>query len=297
MRYDIPGVLELFVPDAKAGVDSAPLMLDSPHSGRCYPEDFLTMVPERDLRRVEDSFVDELFAAAPSHGATLLNALFPRTYIDANRAVDDIEPEMILGDWASPLRPTEKSRLGHGLIWRLFPPDRHLYPNKLPAESVRKRLETCWRPYHETLETELARLHSHYGEVWHLNCHSMPSSSSPFIPGRGGKRADFVLGDRDGSSCDRSFTLFVRDVLEAMGYSVRLNDPYRGAELVKAYSDPAHGMHSLQIEINRALYLDENAIQPGRGFETLQENLGILVKALAEFTLAQVDRPTAEAAE
>lgn len=297
MRYDIPGVLELFVPEENTGAEIAPLVLDSPHSGRSYPEDFLTMIPEHDLRRVEDGFVDTLFADAPAYGATLLNALFPRTYVDVNRAVDDIEPEMILGKWDTPLRPTEKSRLGHGLIWRQFPPDRNLYPGKLPADTVRHRLESCWHPYHETLESEMMRLHSRFGEVWHLNCHSMPSSSSPFIPGRAGKRADFVLGDRDGASCDRSFTLFVRDVLEAMGYTVRLNDPYRGAELVKAYASPAHGIHSLQIEINRALYLNESRAEPNKGFSTLQESLSRLVGALAQFTLAQVDRPAAEAAE
>lgn len=297
MRYDLPGILELFVPDEQSGVPSAPLLLDSPHSGRNYPEDFLTLVAERELRKVEDSYVDELFEDAALLGATLLNALFPRTYIDANRAIDDIEPEMILGPWESALRPTEKSRLGHGLIWRVFPPDRQLYPNKLPASAIKTRIDTCWRPYHETLESELMRLRAQHGSVWHLNCHSMPSSSSPFLPGRGGRRADFVLGDRDGASCDRAFTLFVRDLLENLGYSVRLNDPYRGAELVRAYASPAHGVHSLQIEINRSLYLHEHALERSKGFSPLKDNLNRLVLALCDFTRAQVGLTKAEAAE
>lgn len=301
MRHEIPGVLELFTPAASplegTPITSAPLMLDSPHSGRIYPDDFITTVPQRDLRRVEDSFVDQLFAAAPHHGATLLNALFPRSYVDLNRAADDIEPEMVAGPWPTRLQPTEKSRLGHGLIWRLFPPNRALYANKLPADVVRHRIDHFWRPYHEMLESELRRIHTLYGEVWHLNCHSMPSSSSPFLPGRGGRRADFVLGDRDGASCDRAFTLFVRDVLEAMGYSVRLNDPYRGAELVKAYANPAQGIHCLQIEVNRALYMDEASILQNNGFDMLQANLTQLIEALVQFTLAQVDRRAAEAAE
>lgn len=295
MRESLPGVFDLTLP---AG-PGAPLLLDSPHSGRDYPADFRSLVPLRDLRRVEDSFVDILFESAPEAGATLLSARFPRTYIDANRAVCDLDPSLLQGRWPEPLSPTEKSRLGHGLVWRTFPPDRPIYAGRLPVEAVRHRIETCWRPYHATLEGEMARLHSRFGAVWHLNCHSMPSTSSPYMPGRGGRRADFVLGDRDGESCARDFTHFVRDRLEAMGYGVRLNDPYRGAELVRAYADPAHGRHSLQIEINRALYLDERTLEPSPGFAALQHTLTALVQDIAAYTLAntQTDTPPAEAAE
>ncbi|MEC9267234.1 MAG: N-formylglutamate amidohydrolase [Pseudomonadota bacterium] len=292
MRYEVPGVLELTLPDT----DGVPLILDSPHSGRDYPEDFQPLVGRHDLRRVEDAFVDSLFERAPDFGATLLNARFPRTYIDANRAATDLDPAMLLSPWPEPIRPSEKSRLGHGLVWKTYPPDRPLYPGKLAVDAVRRRINEYWLPYHETLETEIRRLHIAHGQVWHLNCHSMPSTSSPYIPGRAGVRADFVLGDRDGTTCGRDFTAFVRDTLEAMGYSVRLNDPYRGAELVRAYAAPSEGRHSLQIEINRALYLDEQAIEPGRGFETLQKTLTELIRAMAAYTRDRID-PVAEAAE
>lgn len=292
MRYRIDGVLDLAVPE-RGGV---PLVLDSPHSGREYPDDFHPLIGNDELRRVEDAYVERLFGAAPDLGAVLLSALFPRTYIDANRADSDIDPTMLRGRWPEPLRPTEKSRLGHGLVWKSFPPDRPLYVGRLPVEEVRARVEKCWRPYHQTLETEIHRLRATHGAVWHLNCHSMPSSSSPFVPGRAGARADFVLGDRDGSSCDRAFTLFARDRLEAMGYAVRLNDPYRGAELVRAYSDPANGRHSLQIEINRGLYLNEDTLQPNQGFEVLRDTLTRLVSSMASYC-RDAARPTAEAAE
>lgn len=296
MRYHVPGVFDLALPD-QGGI---PLILDSPHSGRDYPDDFRTLVPKRDLRRAEDSFVDRLFEAAPTHGAVLLRACFPRTYIDANRAVTDIDPTMLLGRWPGPLRPTEKSRLGHGLVWKTYPPDRPMYSGRLPAATVRHRIDTYWTPYHETLESEFRRLHALHGTVWHLNCHSMPSTSSPYVPGRAGVRADFVLGDRDGTSCERAFVEFVRDALEGMGYAVRLNDPYRGAELVRAYAAPAQGRHSLQIEINRALYMDEmdaRVTEPGRGFEMLRRTLSDLVKAMAGYARDGSERISAEAAE
>jgi len=291
MHFETPGVLDLFLPDSRP----APLILDSPHSGREYPEDFQVLVPRQELHRVEDTLVDRLFEDAPAAGAALLCARFPRTYIDANRAISDIDPAMLLGDWRAPLRPSEKSRFGHGLVWRTFPPDTPLYSGRLPVEMVEHRIDRYWRPYHETLEAEIRRLHTLFGGVWHVNCHSMPSTSSPLVPGRGGRRADFVLGDREGQSCDRAFTLFARDTLESMGYCVRLNDPYRGAELVRAYAAPDQGRHSLQIEINRGIYLDEQTLEPGRGFAALQETLRRFTAAVADFARDQV--APAEAAE
>lgn len=293
MRYEVPGVYDLTVPDA----GSLPLILDSPHSGQFYPAGFEPVVSKRDLRRVEDSYVDQLFDQAPGFGATLLNAHFPRSFIDANRAASDIDPAMLDAPWTGVLQPTEKSRLGHGLIWKTYPPDRAMYRGKLSVAEVEHRIEEYWRPYHEALETEMMRQHSQHGQVWHLNCHSMPSTSSPYIPGRAGTRADFVLGDRDGTTCERAFTLFARETLEAMGYNVRLNDPYRGAELVRAYSAPSLGRHSLQIEINRALYLDEYAIEKGRGFDALKDSLSRFSKALADYVADRLDAATAEAAE
>lgn len=293
MRYEVPDVFDLTVPET----DGLPLILDSPHSGQVYPPGFEPLVSKRDLRRVEDSFVDQLFDQAPRFGATLLNAHFPRTFIDANRASSDLDPAMLDGPWMGPMRPTEKSRLGHGLIWKTYPPDRAMYRSKLSVAEVEQRIEGYWRPYHEALENELMRQHSQHGQVWHLNCHSMPSTSSPYIPGRAGTRADFVLGDRDGTTCERAFILFARETLEEMGYNVRLNDPYRGAELVRAYSAPNLGRHSLQIEINRALYLDEFAIEKGRGFDALKDSLTQLLKTLSGYVSDRLDAATAAAAE
>lgn len=288
----VDGVYRLFaaVPDTVV----APVVLDSPHSGARYPENFRPRVPHRDLRRVEDAFVDELFADAPAHGAVLLAADFPRSFIDPNRAVDDLDLGMIDGAWPQRVAPTEKSRLGHGLIWRSCPSERPMYDGRLPAAEVANRIESYWRPYHDALQGELERAYAAFGAVWHINCHSMPASSSPAVVGRPGARADFVLGDRDGTSCAPAFTEFVRDRLVAMGYSVRLNDPYRGAELVRAYGRPTRDRHSLQIEINRGLYMREAALEKTRGFATLKRDLGRLVQAVCDHALARTRQLAAE---
>jgi N-formylglutamate deformylase len=288
----VEGVYRLAPP--ADGAVRAPVVLDSPHSGACYPARFRPRVPLRELRRVEDAFVDELFDGAPALGASLLAAAFPRSFIDPNRAVDDLDPAMIAGPWPHRVNPTEKSRLGHGLIWRSCPSERPMYDRPLAPEEVAWRIEAFWRPYHEALEGELARAYAAFGAVWHLNCHSMPASSSPIVTGRTGARADFVLGDRDGSSCAPAFTHFVRDRLVAMGYSVRINDPYRGAELVRLHGRPAEDRHSLQIEINRGLYMREATLEKTQGFARLKRDLTRLVGAVCDHAFARTARFAAE---
>lgn len=288
----IEGVYRLTPP--AAGTVRAPVVLDSPHSGAVYPARFRPRIPLRELRRVEDSFVDALFADAPSVGATLLAADFPRSFIDPNRAVDDLDVGMIGGPWPHRVNPTEKTRLGHGLIWRSCPSERPMYDRPLPPEEIAWRIETFWRPYHEALESELTRAYAAFGAVWHLDCHSMPASSSPAVPGRAGARADFVLGDRDGTSCAPGFTQFVRDRLRAMGYTARVNDPYRGAELVRLHGRPAQDRHSLQIEINRSLYMREAALEKTQGFAGLKRDLTRLVGEVCDYALSRTARFAAE---
>jgi len=292
----IPGVFRQASPPS--GALSAPVVLDSPHSGAQYPDTFTPRVPLSDLRRVEDAFVDELFGDAPACGAVLLAAEFPRSFIDPNRAVDDLDLSMIDGAWPYPVAPSEKSRLGHGLIWRSCPSERPMYDRPLPVEEVARRIEGYWRPYHEALQDALEAAYARFGAVWHVNCHSMPASSSPSIagrlPGRAARRADFVLGDRDGTTCAPGFTDFVRAELEEMGYTVRINDPYRGAELVRAYGKPGQDRHSLQIEINRGLYMREAALEKTDGFSTLKRDLARLTQAICDYGLGQTSRAAAE---
>jgi N-formylglutamate deformylase len=256
-----------------------PVVFDSPHSGSTYPSDFKHIIPIDKIRRAEDMYVDELFGAAPDYGATLIAAQFPRSYIDPNRSLEDLDPELLAESWPEPVRPGEKARLGHGLIWRLCPPDMNLYIEKLSPEEVRSRIDGYWRPYHEALRQALDDLYERFDAVWHLNCHSMPSMvRGPFV--NGGGQADFVLGDRDGTTTSPDFLHLVRDCLRAMGYSVKINDPYKGVELVRAYSDPARRRFSLQIEINRALYMDETTFDRLPRFRDLKVDLTRLIASI-----------------
>ncbi len=260
-----------------------PVVFDSPHSGTNYPSDFGSIAPLLVMRRSEDAFVDELFASAPDHGAPLIAAEFPRIYIDPNRGLIDLDPSMLNGVWPDPLVPSRKTELGVGLIWRIMPPDTPLYDRKLSLEEVRGRIERCWKPYHRAVASAIDDAHDRFGKSWHVNCHSMPAMGNAASEDGPVARAEFVLGDRDGTTCEAGFTAFVAGQLRGMGYEVKINEPYKGVELVRRYSDPAKGRHSLQLEINRKLYMDEERIEKSAGFAELQTNLGKLSAAICSY--------------
>jgi N-formylglutamate amidohydrolase len=271
---------------------SAPLVLDSPHSGRSYPEDFGFAVPFEALRRTEDAYVDRLFEGAARLGAGFLDALFPRSYVDANRHETEIDPLLLADSWPDEIRLSERADKGLGVVRRLIGPRLAVYDRLLPSAEIQARIDRYHRPYHDRLQAMLDAAHARFGQVWHLNCHSMKAM------GRGQKgepapiREDFVLGDLDGQSCDPAFRDLVASELRKMGYSVAINVPFRGAELVTRHGAPAEGRHSLQIEINRRLYLDERSVTLNDGFARLKADLERLVARLVDFTATE-----AEAAE
>jgi len=271
---------------------AVPLLLDSPHSGRDFPADFDAAVSEFDLREGEDCFVDELYLPATELGVPLLAALFPRTYLDPNRHHGDIDLELIEGrHWPHEHAPSGKSRIGKALIWRTLDDGRPIYSRKLAVDEVVARIERCHAPYHARLREMLDEAHARFGAVYHINCHSMSAVGGRQAEGGEGKpRADFVLGDRDGTTCDPAFTDHVRVTLSAMGYEVAVNDPYKGVELVRAYSDPAARRHSLQVEINKKLYMDEVTRTKHEGFAPLQANLTRLVQAINDYIAAELRR-------
>ena len=261
-----------------------PVVFDSPHSGTQYPADFDTIVPRLTLRRAEDTHVEALYGGAPDHGAVLIAAEFPRSYIDANRSLLDIDAALLDGAWPGPINVTRKTEKGIGLVWRLLDTGEPIYTRKLTVAEVQARISNCYAPYHKAVRDAINTAHKHYGAVWHINCHSMPATSSAISEeGPGVPRADFVLGDRDGTTCDGEFTAFVASTLRAMGYEVRINDPYKGVELVRAYSDPTQHKHSLQIEVNRKLYMDENSREPNANFTKLQGDVTSLIAAISEY--------------
>ena len=261
-----------------------PLVLDSPHSGTSYPDDFHAAVSREQLRASEDSYVDELYASGPGLGATLIAADFPRCYIDPNRSLLDIDASILGAPWPGPAIPSRKTELGVGLIWRVLDSGDPIYGRKLSVDEVKQRIVKYHQPYQRAVKDALDEAYEHFGAVWHINCHSMPALSGRISEeGPGKARADFVLGDRDGSTCAPEFTAFVAKTLRDMGHDVKVNDPYKGVELVRAFSDPKANRHSLQIEVNRKLYMDERTRQKSAGFEKLRGDIARLLEAVARY--------------
>jgi len=265
-------------------VASVPLVFDSPHSGSWFPADFGHCLTEHELRCGEDTYIHELYAMAPSHGAALLEATFARTYLDANRAETDIDPDLLDAPWPHPLIDSGKARYGQALVWRNLSDGRPIYARKLSVAEMRHRIDNFLRPYQQTLRELIERAHAAHGVSYHINCHSMLSVGGKMSQdGAGSRRADIVLGDRDGSSCAPEFTELVRTFFADAGYDVRVNDPYKGVELVRAFSAPQQGRHSLQIEINRGLYMNEQTYEKTAGYQKLEADLQALVAMLARF--------------
>jgi N-formylglutamate deformylase len=265
-----------------------PLVCDSPHSGVVYPADFGHALTMDDLRTGEDTHVERLWDHATEVGATLIAAQFPRSYIDTNRSLLDLDAEMLAEPWPDRVEPSPKTELGYGLIWRQVRKGTPIYTRKLSVAEVRHRIDNCWKPYHEALRTAIDAAVERFGSCWHLDLHSMPHNAyerlgivSP------APLADFVLGDRHGTSCDADFVAVVKQALERHGYRVAVNDPYQGQELVRLMGRPHEGRHSLQIEVNRKLYMDEATREPNAGFDGLRADLGSVLEEIARYVRAR----------
>jgi N-formylglutamate deformylase len=287
----LPGVLVRYAPSGAP----VPLIVDSPHSGRAYPEDFGHAVSLALLRRAEDAFVDDLFEEAPRCGAGFLKALFPRSYIDPNRHEGEIDEGMLDDVWPHRIEQSARAEMGLGLIRRLIRGNVQIYDRLLPVAEVEVRIARYHRPYHDELEAMLAEAHARFGAVWHINAHSMKALGRK--QGRAVARDDFVLGDLEGESCDPDFTAFVAETLRGFGYSVRLNHPFKGAALVQRFGRPQDGRHSLQIEVNRGLYMDEEKIEKNASFDTLKRDIDRMLAAIAAFVGAQIQPVHPEARE
>lgn len=273
-------------PEAHAAL---PLVCDSPHSGTTYPQDFGVALPMALLRMAEDTHIDELWAAAPRFGATLIAAHFPRSYIDPNRAIDDLDAQMLDGPWPTPLQPGAKSSLGYGLIWRQIDAANPLYRRPLTVAEVQRRIATCWQPYRDALQEAFEAAHQQFGGVWHLNLHSMPNNAYERLgldPGR--ELADFVLGDRDGTTCEPGLIDTVERSLLGMGYRVARNDPFKGVALLAELGRPQQNRHSLQIEIRRPLYMHEPTRERNEGFDTLRDNLNRVLADVAAYVRSRI---------
>ena len=270
---------------------TAPLIFCSPHSGSHYAAEFLAQsrLDAPVLRRSEDSFVDELFADVPAAGAPLLCALFPRAYIDPNREPFELDPAMFedrLPDYVN----TASARVaaGIGTIARVVANGSEIYRRKLRFGDALARVERYWKPYHETLVALIAAARARFGAAVVVDCHSMPSIGGPMDRDPGAKRVDIVLGDAYGAACHGAIVASAEAVLKGFGYQVARNMPYAGAYTTRHYGRPGEGVHALQIEINRALYMDEERYERKAYFDTLRRHMAELIRTLARHDPAEL---------
>ena len=260
---------------------ASPLLFNSPHSGSDYPEAFLRMaaLDAHRLRRSEDRAVDQLFMPVLEQGHSLLVAHFPRAYVDVNREPYELDARMFDGDL--PLYANTRSlrvAAGLGTIARVVADGEEIYARRWPVAEALARIDTLYHPYHEALADSLMGLKRRFGLAVLVDCHSMPSFSTQ-EPGR---RADIVLGDRFGTSCDPLLCEIIETHLAAAGYRFRRNKPFAGGFITEHYGRPQQGLHALQIEISRSLYMDERSYALTAGFSVLQHDLMAMVARLAE---------------
>jgi N-formylglutamate amidohydrolase len=259
---------------------TSPVVLNSPHSGRVYPSRFLasSRLDPMTLRRSEDAFVDGLFRSCVRFGMPMMHAHFPRAFLDLNREPYELDPRMFEGRLPA-FANTRSLRVvgGLGTIPRVVGEAHEIYARRLPVDEVAYRIERLYKPYHRSLRRLLARAIDGFGVCVLIDCHSMPSSAHHASKDELIK-SDFVLGDRYGTSCAQSLVDVAEYELRRLGYSVQRNKPYAGGFITESYGNPSSGNHALQIEINRALYMDEKAIEPGPQFEQLAQDLASVVE-------------------
>jgi N-formylglutamate amidohydrolase len=257
---------------------SNPLVFASPHSGRRYPPEMLraAQVGLHSLRRGEDAYVDELFSGAAKHGAPVLCAAVARSFIDLNRAPYELDPEMFADALpAHAASGTARVQAGLGAIPKIAGDGRQIYSGKLNLAEAERRIASVHAPYHQALTRLIEESHALFGCAVLIDCHSMPSFvATPRAP-------DIVLGDRYGAACHASVTALVEASLRKMGYRVARNAPYAGGHTTQTYGRPATHMHALQIEVNRGLYLDEQNLERGPGFNRLRADMSRLAETLA----------------
>jgi N-formylglutamate amidohydrolase len=273
-----------------------PVLLNSPHSGKIYPHAFLTVsrLDMATLRRSEDSFVDELALGVVQRGYPLMRAHFPRCYVDVNREPYELDPRMFEGRLPS-FANTRSMRVAGGLgtVARVVGDAQEIYSQRIPVDDAIRRIEGLYKPYHRALRRLFTRIHRDFGAAVLIDCHSMPSTA-------GSKderpRADVVLGDRYGTSCVAAVAETVESMLRAKGYSVSRNKPYAGGFITEHYGNPAVGLHAIQLEINRALYMDERRHERSASFARVAADLLMLAEHLAGIPLDEL-RPFRAAAE
>lgn len=269
--------------------EAVPLLFNSPHSGRFYPQEFLaaSRLDDHAIRQSEDMFVDELLADAPHIGVAVMSAHYPRAYVDLNRAPYELEQNL----FAEPLPPhidrhSARAAAGLGTVPRLVAENTPIYDKKLDFAEAERRIETIYHPFHRRLADEMTRMHSLHGYAVLIDTHSMPSQATRLSADD--PQVDFVIGDRHGRSCAPQLSDWIAAFLDARGWRVNRNKPYAGGFITSRYGKPGEGHHAVQIEINRALYMDESGYEKHAGFQELQTQLSDMTRELIELLPAML---------
>jgi N-formylglutamate amidohydrolase len=251
----------------------------SPHSGRAYPAAFLrrSVLDAQAIRSSEDAYVDLLFAAAPDHGAPFLTATAPRAFLDLNRGPDEFDPALVEGIRRSGHNPRIAS--GLGVIPRVVANGRHIYRGKLTLIEAHQRVTQYWRPYHDQLQALLDESRMQFGQAILIDCHSMPHEALEAMGGKAAPRPDIVLGDRYGATAAPAVMDGVEAAFTAAGLRVARNMPFAGAYIAQHYGRPARGQHVVQVEIDRALYMNEKTLEPHADFAAFRDVLtGVIAR-------------------
>lgn len=277
--------LNLPMPGRRSGA----IVFASPHSGRIYPATFMaaTELDAHAIRGSEDAFVDELIASAPDHGMPLISARFARAYIDVNREPWELDPRMFADELPSFARGgSARVSAGLGAIARIVREGQEIYARKLTFAEAVERVNEVHAPYHAALKGLVDRAKADHGQAILLDWHSMPREAT--AANSSGPPPDIVLGDRFGAACSPGIARRIERELSALGYRVARNTPYAGGYTTEHYGRPRTGVHALQIEISRALYLEESTLTRSQGFVVLRRDLGRLFKALAATDWAKI---------
>lgn len=275
---------------------TSPVVFASPHSGSHYPQAFrdAAKLDPLSLRRSEDAFIDQIYASAPRHGAPLLKANFPRAYVDPNREPWELDPAMFttpLPDYVNALSP--RVRGGLGTVAKVVTNGENIYRAPLDFSEVRHRIETYYFPYHAMLQKLVDEALELFGGCILIDCHSMPSIGGPMDRDPGFRRVDMVLGNCHGTSCASAVTELVEDALAQQGYATTRNKPYAGGYTTHHWGRPSQGIHALQIEINRELYMNELKIEPGPGLDEMTAKMDAVIAAIATIDPAVLKATTA----
>jgi N-formylglutamate amidohydrolase len=266
----------------------APIIFNSPHSGSVYPHDFLnaSRIDLAALRRSEDSFMDELIGDLSARGFPTVRVNFPRSYVDINREPYELDPRMFIGRLPS-FANTRSMRVAGGLgtIPRVVGDGQEIYRGRISVEDALARIEALYKPYHRALRRLINKAHQAFGAVVVVDCHSMPSIG---VSRDEPRRPDMVIGDRYGTSCAPLLPDMVEETMGALGYSIGRNKPYAGGFITEHYGNPASGLHTVQVELNRSIYMDERRRERGPRFEQVAKDFSILADALAAIPLGEL---------